>query len=73
MKPGITTWWVPAAGADLDALEKQHQRAFPGNQLAIVGGMVKVAVPEGEDPPKDGTTSAPDSDSIARSTANAKV
>lgn len=58
-KTGYVTYWVPQASADLKALEAQHQRTFNGNQLAIVGGMVKVAVLDGETPPKGAVTLAP--------------
>lgn len=54
-----TTYWVPQAGSDLEALRAQHQRAFPGNQLAVVGGYIKVAVPDGETPPPGAVTTAP--------------
>lgn len=46
--PRYTTHWLPVEGADLTVLRAQHQRAFPGNELAIVNGLVKVSVPEGE-------------------------
>lgn len=54
-----TTYWIPVAGADLEALRAQHQRAFPGNQLAVVGGHVKVAVLDGETPPPGAVQTIP--------------
>lgn len=57
MKTGFSTFWVPEYGADLAALREQHQRAFPGNELAFVNGYIKVAVLDGEDPPKGAVTS----------------
>ena len=59
-KTGYTTYWVPENGADLQALKAQHNRTFAGNQLAIVAGMVKVAVMNGETPPKGATTLKPE-------------
>ena len=59
MKTGYLTYWVPEKGADLAKLKAQHNRTFPGNQLAIVEGMVKVAVMNGETPPKGATTAKP--------------
>lgn len=59
MKTGFTTYWVPESGADLKALEAQHQRTFKGNKLAIVSGFVKVAVLDGDTPPKGATTQVP--------------
>lgn len=59
MKTGFTTYWVPERGADLAKLKAQHNRTFPGNLLAIVQGMVKVAVMNGETPPKGATTAKP--------------
>jgi len=55
----FTTYWIAEELADMDACLAQHQRVFKGNQLAIVGGFVKVAVAEGEEPPKGATTVAP--------------
>lgn len=60
MKTGYTTYWVPEELADREACLAQHQRVFPGNQLAIVRGMVKVAVLDGETPPEGATTTLPE-------------
>ena len=59
MKTGFTTYWTPQKGADTKALKAQHQRCFPGNELAIVNGYVKVAVLDGEKPPLGATTIVP--------------
>ena len=58
-KTGYTTYWVPEIFADRKACLAQHQRTFKGNQLAIVGEMVKVAVLAGEMPPRNSTTKTP--------------
>lgn len=58
-KTGYTTYWALRAGSDLAKLKDQHNRTFPGNQLAIAGGMVKVAVMNGETPPRNAGTLAP--------------
>lgn len=58
-KTGYTTYWVPQVSADMIACRAQHQRVFRGNQLAIVAGMVKVAVKDGETPPRLSTTRTP--------------
>lgn len=47
-KTGYRVTWVPQTGADTKALLAQHQRTFPGNQLAIVKGYVKVSVLDSE-------------------------
>jgi hypothetical protein len=52
----FTVYWVPEVGADLDALLAIHQQVFPGNDLSIVRGYVKVSVPEGETLPGSLTT-----------------
>lgn len=49
-------YWIPEAGADLVALRAQHDKAFPGNELAIVGGYVKVAVLDGDTIPANAIT-----------------
>ena len=59
MKTGFTTYWIPQASAGLKALKAQHNRCFPGNELAVVEGFVKVAVLDGEKPPKGATTKTP--------------
>ncbi len=59
MKTGYQAYWVPQAGADLKKIKEQHNRTFPGNQLAVVEGMVKVAVMDGETPPTGATTVKP--------------
>ena len=52
-KTGYMTTWVPVDKADLKACLAQHQRVFPGNQLAIVDGYVKVAVDDKEQKDKN--------------------
>lgn len=49
-KTGYSTWWVPEKQADMKQLLVQHQRVFPGNQLSVIEGFVKVAVLEGDTP-----------------------
>ena len=59
MKTGYTTYWTTQNGADMKALKAKHERCFPGNELAVVNGYVKVAVLDGEKPPIGATTIAP--------------
>ena len=59
VKTGYTTYWTPEKSADLKSLKEQHNRCFPGNELAIVEGYVKVAVMDGEKPPLGATTVMP--------------
>lgn len=56
MRTGYTTRWVAEAGADKARLRAQHQRVFPGNQLAVVRGYIKVAVLDGETHPAGSIT-----------------
>ena len=48
MKTGYTVRWVKESEADKTLLKAQHQRTFPGNELAIVRGYVKVSVMDAE-------------------------
>lgn len=43
-KTGYRVTWVPQSGTNIAALKRQHNRAFPGNELSIVKGFVKVSV-----------------------------
>lgn len=52
----FTNYWVPESLADMAALRTQHDKAFPGNELAVVGGYVKVAVIDGDTVPANAIT-----------------
>ena len=58
MKTGFNNYWVPVKGAKKSELLRQHQKTFPGNQLATVDNYIKVAVLLADSPPKGSITDA---------------
>lgn len=59
MTTEYTTYWLDVGSADMANCLAIHQRVFPGNALSTLGGMVKIAVLDGDTPPAGATTVAP--------------